>query len=353
MGVWSKLFGEKSQSGPDGASSLTAPSLGQPSRVVAVAGKLSIAFHAHAAVEGAQGNFLSAVTEGLAKFGQREIVLTLRLGTGDDALARMQEISRFFKTVYGWARQRQFVDAGGVTQFGERALFGRSRSGLLYADARKIEDIELPARALAAIAADEREVQAALDYGAYRVQSRIGEQYRHFPFPSWSDLDRPSVASARENESGLAQMLRTRAPGVSFVVDDERVRVTLSPNVRALLGRGVAAVPRGAPFALLTKPASNASSWLVWHPGQTEPLSIAPDGSDNSRVSGSCLVIHPNAKLNEGRAFEDGYALFLSEESWANLALALRQERELSIRMEEGIRLELGWVPNESSGPAA
>jgi hypothetical protein len=129
--------------------------------------------------------------------------------------------------------------------------------------------------------------------------------------------------------------------------------VTLSPNVRALLGRGVAAVPRGAPFALLTKPAPSASSWLVWHPGQTEPLSIAPDGSDNSRVSGSCLVIHPNAKLNEGRAFEDGYALFLSEESWANLALALRQERELSIRMEEGIRLELGWVPNESSAPGA
>jgi hypothetical protein len=103
----------------------------------------------------------------------------------------------------------------------------------------------------------------------------------------------------------------------------------------------------------LTKPASNASSWLVWHPGQKEPLSIAPDGADNSRVSGSCLVIHPSAKVNEGRAFEDGYALRLSEESWAGLALALRQERELSIRMEDGIRLELGWVPNESSGPAA
>jgi hypothetical protein len=353
MGVWSKLFGEKPQSGLEGTSSLAAPSPEQPSRVVVVAGKLSITFHAHAALERAQGSFLSALTQGLAKFGQRELVLTLRLGNADDALTRMQEISRFFKTLYGWARERQFVDAGGVTQFGERALFGRSRSGILYADARKIEDIELPARALVAIAADEREVRTALDHGAYRVLSRIGEQYRHFPFPSWSDLDRPSVASDRENESGLAQMLRTRAPGVSFVVEDERVRVTLSSSVRALLGRGVAAVPRGAPFALLTKPASHANSWLVWHPGQKEALSIAPDGSDHSRVSGSCLVIQPGAKVNEGRAFEDGYSLRLSAEAWAGLALALRQERDFSVRMEDDMRLELGWVPDESSALAA
>ncbi|HTA93183.1 MAG TPA: hypothetical protein VK745_26575, partial [Polyangiaceae bacterium] len=247
----------------------------------------------------------------------------------------------------------QFVDAGGVTQFGERALFGRSRSGLLYADARPIRDIELPQRALVAIVADEREVQTALDYGSYRVLARLGAELHHFPFPLWSELSRPSVATESENQSRLSNVARTRAPGVSFVVDDEHVQVTLSPSVKSLLGRGVAALPPGAPFALLTKPAPSANAWLVWHPGQRDPLSISLDGVVASRVTGSCLLITPGGDENEGRSFEDGYALTLSEKSWLQLSSALRQQRALSIGLNGGVTLELGWLPDEPSGSAA
>lgn len=320
MSVWSRLFGEKSesakaQSNPEAAPSFAAPSPGQPTTVLTSGGKLSVTFHAHDTVEGSHGNFLTAVTHGLTAVGQRELVLTLRLdaAANEDVSGKLSEVSRFFSVVRGWARQRQFVAAGGVTQFGERALFGRSRSGLVYADARPIRGIELPPRALVAIVADEREVQTALDYGAYRVLARLGAELRHFPFPLWSDLSRPSVASERENQSLLCKVARTRAPGVSFVVEDERVLITLSPSVKALLGRGVAALPPGAPFALLTKPAPSANAWLVWHPGQREPLSISLDDTVASRVTGSCLLITPGAEKDEGRSFEDGYSLELSE----------------------------------------
>ncbi len=360
MSVWSRLFGEKSesakaQSNPEAAPGFAVPSLGQPTTVLVSKGKLSVTFHAHDTVEGAHGDFLTAVTHGLTALGQRELVLTLRVdaAANQDVPGKLSEVSRFFSVVFGWARQRQFVDAGGVTQFGERALFGRSRSGLLYADARPIRDIELPQRALVAIVADEREVRTALDYGSYRVLARLGAEQRHFPFPLWSELSRPSVATERENQSLLSNVARTRAPGVSFVVDDERVEITLSPSVKSLLGRGVAALPPGAPFALLTKPASSANAWLVWHPGQRDPLSISLDGVVASRVSGSCLLITPGSKENEGRSFEDGYSLELSEESWQLLSIALRRERALSIPMKGGVTLELVWLPDEPSGSAA
>jgi hypothetical protein len=185
------------------------------------------------------------------------------------------------------------------------------------------------------------------------VLARLGAAQRHFPFPLWSDLSRPSVATERENQSLLGTVARTRAPGVSFVVDDDGVRVTVSPSVKSLLGRGVAALPPGAPFALLTKPAPSANAWLVWHPGQREPLSISLDETAASRVTGSFLLITPGGEKTDGRSSEDGYSLELSEKSWQLLSSALRQERALSIHMTGGLTLELAWVPDEPSGSAA
>jgi|SRR5450432_1818200 len=352
MSFWSKLLGDKvagakAQSRPDGAPSLTAPRPGVPSTMAVIPGKLTVTFYAHDSVEGATGNFLTAVTHGYRKHGQSEVVLTLRLPSDDDPIAKMQELSRFFVTVHAWAKQLQHTTAGGLTQFGERALFGRPHSGILYADARPIPGLEIPSGAIVALLVDAAELRTALDFGTYRVLMRIGERYRHFPFPLWSDLDRPSVASEREHETLLAKLPRTRALGASFVVEGERVRILLAPGVKATLGRGVARLPAGAPFALLVKPAPSANAVLVWYPGQNEPMGITPDGSDGSRMSGSCLLIVPGGQDDQTRQIEDGYSLSFSTASWASVAAALLEERPLSLGMAEGVRLSLEWLPNQ------
>jgi hypothetical protein len=350
MGVWSRLFGDKSEAAKsEAATPLLPPSPGAPTVTLALDGKLTVAFHAHDSVEGTAGNFLTAVTQGLQRLGQRELVFTLRLGDRDDAAALMPDIRRFFTTVFAWARQRQIVDAGGVSQFGENALFGRSGSGVVYADARPFAGVELPARALCVILVDAAEARVALDFGAYRVLTRMGEHYRHFPFPTWSDLLRPTVASERDKETLLAKMARTRASGVSFLVEHERdrVRIQLRPGVRETLGRGVASLPPGAPFALLTKPAADANAVLVWHPGQTEPGGISPDGVDGSLMSGSCLMVAPGGQSDECRIVEDGYSLLFSDESWASVSAALGSARPISVRMAQGTRLELEWLTDE------
>src|SRR6478752_2723963 len=76
MSVWSKLFG--SGEAPD-LTRLTPPSRGLPTIVAVVPDALTVTFHAHDVAEGSQGNFLTAVSDGLVKRRQRELVVTLRL----------------------------------------------------------------------------------------------------------------------------------------------------------------------------------------------------------------------------------------------------------------------------------
>ena len=347
MGVWSKLFGAKTSAAS--APVFELPTAERATTVHAVPGELTVTFHVHDSAEESSGRFLSAVTRGLSKRKQRELVITLRLAETDDLLSTMQQLSTFFKTVYVWAREKQLVDTGNFTQFGQRALFDRPKSGLLYTDARPLEGVDLPQRALAAILVDAAEVRLAMDHGPYRVLTRIGEQQRHFPFPTWSELQRPSVATAREGESLLAKVRRTHASSVSFVVEGRRMRILLAPSVVGTLGRGLATLPPGTPFALLTKPASAANAVLVWHPGQSERTGISPEGSDLSRMSGNCLLIMPGGQEDQTRCVEDGYSLLFSNDSWQKLVTALAGQRPLRLKLADSSTLEVEWLADESN----
>jgi len=348
MGMFTRLFGGKVGAAERSARSaraanLTAPVPGQPTFAEAVPREVTVAFHAHDNVEGLVGNFLTAVSDGLVSSGQRELVLTMRLGDREPPIAKMQEVVRFFATVHAWARAGNVVDEGGLTQFGDRGLFGQVGCGLLYADARPITGVELPQRALAAVFVHAPEIRAASDYGIYRVLMRIGAQLRLFPYPTWGALDRPSAVTPREAESLLARVFRMRVPRASFVVAERCLRLTI-PSDAKNLASGVSTLAAEAPFALLTRPAASANAILTWRPGQREPTGISPDGSDGARLSGSFVLFVPSEEGDQGRPFEDGYSLLLSAESWRLLTAALVQCRPLSIELSEGLQFELEWL---------
>jgi len=347
MSVWSSLFG-----GTRKAASLTElapPTRGSPTSYEAVPAKLNVKFHAHDVADGREGHFLTAVTEGLVKRRQRELVLTLRLAPEDDVSERMRELSRFFVTVLQWAEERNLVDSFGVTRFGKRGIFGGSGNGLLYVDARPMRGVEMPGRALAAIVVDAAEVETALAHGVYRVLARIGEQSSCFPYPVWGDASRPTVASPREAESALSKLPRTRAPGMHFFVEGKCVRVRVPRHARNILSRGVGALDAGTPFALLTEPAPNADALLVWYPGQADAKATYADGSDGSRLTGGCLTVVPGGKKNEIVVLEDGYKLLLSADTWGSLASALLGERTISLPMADGATLEIEWLYEQAT----
>jgi hypothetical protein len=342
MSVWSKLFGGSGEA--PNLAELTPPTLALPTSVAAIPGKLTATFYAHDVADGSEGNFLTAVSDGLIERRQRELVVTLRLAKDDDVSERMRELSRFFVTVLHWAQQRNLVDTGGVTRFGKRGMFGGSGNGFLYVDARPIRGVTMPGRALAAILVDPGEVETALAHGVYRVLARIGEQSGCFPFPTWSDPARPSVASPREAESALSKISRTRAPGVHFVVEGKRLRVRVPKLARGVLARGVGALDPGTPFALLTEPAANADALLVWHPGQTEAKAIYAENSEGARLTGGCLTVVPGGQKNQIRVMEDGYTLLLSSDTWGSLASALLGESTISLPMADDATLEIEWL---------
>jgi len=348
MGMFSRLFGSKSGKLPPAAAKLSAPTPGKPTFIDAVPNRVVVDFYAHDGVEGVLGNFLTAVTEGLAKSRQPELVLTVRLSPAEDPLAKMREIVRFVTTVHAWASEGNLVHAGGFTQFGERGLFGRAHSGLVYADARAIPGVRLPERALAAVLVDAQEIRAALDYGVYRVLTRIGLQLRLFPYPIWSDLERPGAMTPKETESLLTKVARLRAPGVSFVLEDECLRVSIPSDTTELL-RGLSSLPADAPFALLTRPAASANAILVWRPGLEGTNAISADGTDGSRLSGSCLMVVPVGDRDQIRPIEDGYSVLFSKESWAVLATALLAQRPMSLNMADDMRFQIEWLPRAAS----
>ncbi|MES1174822.1 MAG: hypothetical protein ABUL62_10895 [Myxococcales bacterium] len=321
------------------AANLSAPNPGEPAQAEAIPGEVDVEFHLHQSIDELSGNFLTAVTAGLATSGQRELVLSMRLSSKEDPIAKMQDVIRFVQTVHAWAQASNFLDEGGVTQFGERGLFGSVNSGLLYAEARPLPSIHLPKRALAAIFVDALEARTALDFGTFRVLTRIGLQLRVFPFPTWGALDRPSAMTKRESQSVLTKVRRMRAPHVTFMVSDGRLRVTVPSDDS--LAKGFAVLPPGAPFALLTRPAPDANSILVWKPGQDEPGGISDAGSDGSRLSGSSLLVIPGSASDEARQVEDGYSLQLSLDSWTNLRTAMCEHRALTLELSNGMRLDL------------
>jgi hypothetical protein len=305
---------------------------------------LTVTFYAHDDADGRAGNFITGVTEGLLKRRQRELVVSLQVGAGDDPQAHLRELSRYFVTVWRWAQQRNLVDAGGVTRFGDRGMFGRSGNGFVYVDAKPLRGVMMPGRALAAIVVDPGEVETALAHGVYRILARLGEASACFPYPTWSDLARASVASEREGESALGKVSRTRAPGVHFVIEGKRLRVRIPTAARGILGRGVGALAPRTPFALLTEPAANADAMLVWHPGQAEPKAIYAEGSEGARLTGGCLAVVPGGQKDEIRVMEDGYTLLLSDDTWGSLASALLGEHLISLPMADGATLEIEWL---------
>ncbi len=344
MSVWSKIFGVgRAASEPDAAESYVAPSPAQPTSVVLRKNRLALEFHAHLARAGVPGNFLSVFSRGFERYKQREYVITLLVSPSEDVTQRMRGLSRFFATAFRWAQEGMLVGPGDFTQFGERGLFGARHNGLLYTEARPLADVPLPADALAAVVVNDDELRVAMSFGVYRVLARIAQHYGQFPAPTWSDLKRASVATPAEAESQLAKVKRIRARGVSVLVDQDRVRISLPTEVKAVLAHGLAGLPHGAPFALLTDMAADANAALVWHPGQQDSKILIESGTDGARVSGAFLMIVPGGRGDQARAMEDGYALLFSSATWHEALPALLAQRSLSLRMADGITVLLEW----------
>ncbi|MCC6878146.1 MAG: hypothetical protein IT378_27785 [Sandaracinaceae bacterium] len=255
------------------------------------------------------------VTQGLSRFGQREIALTLARRPEEGLDRAPQSPLQLIAPIASLAAQGRLVDAGGFTEVGPSGLFGRPRlRGLGYESAAPMEGVDLPQRCLQAVVLVEHELETAKGFGALRVLARLGRSQCFYPTACWCDPDRPAVG-APETQSILGGVPRLGVPGVSARLDGDRITVRIARAAQQAIAQALTSLPLEAALALLTSLDDHADGCLVWEPGQSAPAAITPPGSAGRHLSGCFVLFVPQQPADEGRLHEDGFALMLTDAS--------------------------------------
>jgi hypothetical protein len=313
-------------------------------------GEASVALYAHDVGPADQPvPCWSYVSEGLAAFGQREIMFTLRRAPGEalppgDGIGLLESVARL-------AKGGKLVDPGGLTEFGPRGFLGNaSLRGLVYAPAKPTADVRVPPDALAAVALFGDELEAVKRYGATRVLARLGRATTFFPFPPWSERARQPVAGALA--SVLEPVGGLTLPDASVSIEGDTIFVRLLPTCAPLLAKAFEALPDDRPIALHVGLAPGASACLVWSPGQTAPEAISMPGADGSRIGACYLGLVPQPNADEVRLFEDGVMALVTDKPWASLRAALASGKPFRLARGGGhYDLVVEWIATEYASP--
>lgn len=307
----------------------------------------------------------SFISRGLVARGQREIVLTLSAGPGDNPNAPPLEPLQYYDTVWQLAGQGNLVAEDGFTGFGGAGMLGAM--GLAYGRAIAINGVAVPADALVALLLTGPEAELANAIGTTRVLTRLGRAYRYYPHPFWSDRARQSVVAPGE-DSLLSSVAIARVPGALASLTEKMVAVRV-PRAAVPILASLEQLPANAGLALMCGVDYQASGHFVWSPGQPGPEAIhgslappglaAPSGRGRastgpdttasrqrmSQMAGSFVMFVPEQQTDSGQLFEDGFAFMLSDPSWSRLRRALIKGGRASVGAAPGgLSLAIEWV---------
>jgi hypothetical protein len=344
----------------------------QLARVEVVPGKLFVTVYAHA-LETRDGTIRcwSYVSEGMERYGQREIVFTLLRHREDSEKDFPTDFYGMFKTIYDFAEEGRLVPVGGFTVFspGTRFLGREGRWGLMYLPAEMFKGVAIPPNALAAVLIKEDETDLIQKGLFYRISTSLGAAYRYYPFPAWSDPDRkPVITAAQAEKSTLSRIPLWRVRSVSVRVAAESMGPSLEPGAvpgdrRQTFGGVITvrinrdALPKiqshltnlseGRPICLLTDPYALDSSRLCWFADSGKTIGIFP-GTETSRwaTGGFIILCHGEGIVDWGGILEDGFSMTLSPSSAKRLVNSLAAGLPVAIPAAgEGLSLAVEYSP--------
>jgi hypothetical protein len=192
------------------------------------------------------------------------------------------------------------------------------------------------------VTADELEVASVA--GASRILARLGETHRYFPFPTWNDPRRASVAVRRELKKSVVPRTAAMNLGDACVlVAGGTAHLRLTPRAGAELAEALVDAPADIPLTLLTGIHPDANACPVWRPGQRDRRGIGPEGSDGSRMSACFLTLTPSGDRSEGRWLEDGLAFVVAKREWAGLLDAIENHTPATVAADD-LTLALDWL---------
>jgi len=265
----------------------------------------------------------SYVTDGLAAHGQPELVFTLVRPADAGAEGAAEEPLQLLGAIAGLAAQGRLVFAGDYTELGAQGLLGRpSLRGLAYETAWPMHGVTMPPGTLSAVALVGHEMDTVKRYGSLRVLARLGRASAFFPTASWCVPDREPLMGP-ESGTVLEGVASARFHGVTATLEGDRIVLGVARRSHAQIAQQLPALPPEAACALFASLSPIADACLVWSPGQRAPEAISPQGSQGAHIAGCFALFVPQQQADGGNPFEDGFAIMLSDASWARLRDAL------------------------------
>jgi hypothetical protein len=289
------------------------------------------------------------VTEGLAPYGQSEIVLTVLKARG----ARDEfppGVLGYIRSLKQLAEQGSFVGDGGISSWRAPGPLGFGGFvGVAFFLPTPIPGIRLRDDYLEGVFLKEGEVEVATRCSLQRVLNALGRQARYFPFPYWSDPGRAAVYGLGDaGRSVLYNLDRIAMPGATATVSQQGDACLLSvPRDGAELlaetlesRRAVAVLPGRDPGL----PAA-----LVWNPQQAAPEANAVAGKDASDLSAAFVsLVASDEPVDRVTFLEDGYGVLLSPDTAARLLALLRSGEANELVVAEAQRVLTVRVPPEA-----
>lgn len=281
----------------------------------------------------------SYVTDGLRRYGQRDVVFTLRRRSTEPESGFPRDPLDFFQLLLRQAKSGKVVESGGYSRFARAGGFlGREgAAGMTYMPASPLKGVNYPDRMLAAHLVSVDEIEAIRAHGSYRHFSLLGFRNHFFPFPPWSDRDRKPTVGARDVKASLlGQIPVASAPGLAVRRQRNQIHLHI-PDPRSVPGleKRLDAIPPG-PIALLTDPDAEAKARLVWKPDMSVET-IAIDNRPEATLTGGFVAFVPGAAANEGaHVCEDGFVMQLRPATWKKVRAALLDQEPLAIEPTQG-----------------
>ncbi len=135
-------------------------------------------------------------------------------------------------------------------------------------------------------------------------------------------------------------------------MEDDVITLRLLPHIAEHLKDQLDQLPTNVPVALLTDLDPTAQGCLVWQPGQSQLSAITRPSSSGTRLCGCFALFVPDQATDHGRGLEDGFAMLLTNASWAAIRRAIATSQNVSIpATEEGMSFQLQRVQTTYQNP--
>lgn len=314
--------------------------------------ELFVVVYSHKVPDGKNSLAWSYVTDGLAKAGQPEMIMTLLQG-GKNASEFPQDPFLFFRTIYSLAKQGKLVHEGGYTRLGSggKQFIAPQFNGAIYMPAQQFEGVKLSSGTspsmtsgtLAVLPVTSEELDVYDLAGPSRVTARLSSQSKFYPYPTWCDMSRVGGFSQKEfeamKEEPVSKVPTAFLLEAGIMAEGTNLSLSVPSDAQKDITKIFNSLPKDAPIKLNLGVDPRANAFLVW--SQEGARAVAPPGSDGSRMSGSYVEILPGTKKSEFALFRDGYVVMLTDDEFKKLKSSVVSGKDYAITDPTGDELKI------------